>query len=204
MMLANSTFPFVTEVPVFNGYLTPRFSPVERDWLIPEAFDLDPSEIKSVTMEYASQPENSFTIERIGNTYNVSSPATGRIISDPDTLRISNYLTSFRQLNFESWDNLLDDRQVDSLRNVSPVSVLTVETTSGIKTSMPMYLKPTTRSSLAQTDAEGQPLKFDIDRMYAFIRDGKELVTIQYFVFNKVFANLSDFDLHAPRRKFRQ
>jgi len=40
--------------------------------------------------------------------------------------------------------------------------------------------------------------------LYAFVNNGKELVTIQYFVFNRIFATLGDFDLEAPRRKFRQ
>ena len=57
MMLEHSTVPFVTEVPGFNGYLTPRFSPVERDWTIPEMFNLKPEEIKSVTLEYPNQPK---------------------------------------------------------------------------------------------------------------------------------------------------
>jgi len=204
MMLSNSTVPFVTEVPGFTGYLTPRFSPVERDWLIPEVVDLAPSEIRSVTMEYMTQPENTFTIERYGNTYRVYSLSTQKEIRKVDTLRIANYLKGFARLNFESWDRHFDERQEDSLRNVQPVSVLTVVDVKGKKTIVPMYLKPVTVTSLAQTDESGNPLKFDIDRMYAFIKDGKELVTIQYFVFNRIFASLSDFDLEAPRRKLRQ
>ena len=204
MMLSNSTVPFITEVPGFNGYLTPRFSPVERDWLIREVFNLATAEIMSVTMEYISQPENSFVIERSGNSYRVYSPSTENVIRNVDTLRIANYLEGFTRLNFESWDRNLDERQKDSLRNVQPVSVLTVVDIKGKKTSVPMYLKPVTITSLAQTDDKGNPLKYDIDRMYAFIQDGKELVTIQYYVFNRIFATLGDFDKDAPRRKLRQ
>jgi hypothetical protein len=204
MMLSNSTVPFVTEVPGFTGYLTPRFSPVERDWRIPEMFNLPPSEIRSVTMEYLSQPGNSFTIERNGNTYKVFSPFENKEVKKPDTLRISNYLTGFTNLNFEAWDRKFDDRQKDSLRSAQPACVLTVVDVKGNKTIVPMYLKPVSNASLAQTDESGQPLKFDMDRMYAFIKDGKELVTIQYFVFNRIFATIHDFDKEAPRRKLRQ
>jgi hypothetical protein len=204
MMLSNSTVPFVTEVPGFNGYLTPRFSPVERDWLIPEMFDLPPSEIRSVTMEYLFHPENSFTIERNGSSYKVFSPSQNKEVKKPDTLRISNYMAGFTNLNFEGWDHSLDEKQTDSLRNAQPATVLTIVDMKGNKTIVPMYLKPVTSTSLAQSDEKGQPLKFDIDRMYAFIKNGKELVTIQYFVFNRIFASISDFDLDAPRRKLRQ
>jgi hypothetical protein len=204
MMLSNSTVPFVTEVPGFNGYLTPRFSPIERDWLIPEMLDIPPSNIKSVTMEYMVRPENSFTIERSANGYHVYSPSGNREVRKTDNLRITNYLEGFTKLNFEAWDYHLDDRQKDSLKSVQPVSVLTVVDTKGTKTIVPMYLKPVTASSLAQIDSAGNPLTYDTDRLYAFINHGKELVTIQYFVFNKIFASLNDFDLEAPRRKLRQ
>jgi len=204
MMLSNSTVPFVTEVPGFNGYLTPRFSPVERDWMVPQMFNLSASEIKSVTMEYISQPENSFTIERSGQLYRVFSPTTGKEVRMPDTLRISNYLNGFRDLNFEGWDRVLDDKRTDSIRHANPVSVLTVVDIKGSKTVVPMFLKPVSSTSLAQTDSAGNALKYDIDRLYAFVNNGKELVTIQYFVFNRIFATLRDFDHEAPQRKFRQ
>jgi len=204
MMLENSTVPFVTEVPGFNGYLTPRFSPVERDWIVPELINLRPEEIKSVTVEYANQPQKSFTIERVGNTYRVFSPTSSKEVLQPDTLHIHNYLEGYHELNFESWDRNFNDRQVDSLRNAAPVTVLTVIDMKGTTTIVPMYLKPVTLASLAQSDSTGKPLKYDIDRMYAFVNGGKELVTIQFFVFNKIFASLSDFDMNAPRRKLRQ
>jgi len=204
MMLSNSTVPFVTEVPGFTGYLTPRFSPAERDWRIPEMFNLPPSEIRSVTIEYLTQPGNSFTVERTGNSYRVFSPSENKVVRKPDTLRISNYLTGFTDLNFEAWDRFFDDSQKDSLRNAQPACVLSVIDVKGNKTIVPMYLKPITNISLAQTDENGQPMKFDVDRMYAFIKEGKELVTIQYFVFNRIFATFHDFDMEAPRRKLRQ
>jgi hypothetical protein len=204
MMLENSTVPFITEVPGFSGYLTPRFSPVERDWTIPTILNLRPEEIKSVTLEYANHPENSFTIERSNNTFRVFSPVNHQEIKDVDTLHVINYLGGFKDLNFEAWDRFLNDRQTDSLRNLPPVSILTVVDSKGTTTKIPLYLKPVTSASLAQTNDKGEQLKYDIDRMYAFIKDGKELVTIQYFVFNKIFASINDFNKNAPRRKLQQ
>lgn len=204
MMLENSTVPFITEVPGFSGYLTPRFSPIERDWYITEMFNLPAEEIKSVSLEYANAPGKSFTIRRNGESFTVFSPVTHAEIKSPDTLRIYNYLNGFRELNFETWDHFLDERQTDSLRHEPPVTVLTVTEMNGKTTAVPMYLKPTTSSSLAQADSTGKFLKYDIDRMYAFMKDGKELVTIQYFVFKRIFASLSDFDKNAPRRRLQQ
>lgn len=204
MMLENSSVPFITEVPGFNGYLTPRFSPVERDWLIPTVFDLKPEEIKSVSLEYANQPSKSFLIEREGGSFRVSSPVTREAVQQLDTFHVKTYLEGFKELNFETWDRHLNDKQVDSLRNTSPVSILTVTDTKGTTTKIPLYLKPVTPGSLSQNDPHGKPREFDIDRMYAFINGGKDLVTIQYFVFNRIFAALGDFDKNAPQRKIQQ
>ncbi len=204
MMLSNSTVPFITEMPGFSGYLTPRFSPKERDWRIPVMFRLQREEIKSVTLEYQNRPEKSFMLEMNGNSPRVFSPVNHQQVLHVDTLHVSNYLESFRHLYFETWDRFLTDKETDSLRNTIPVTILTVVDSKGTKTVVPMYLKPTTESSLAQTDSAGNPLKYDIDRMYAFVNDGKELITVQFFVFNKVFAGISDFDLDAAKRKFQQ
>jgi len=195
MMLENSTVPFVTEIPGFQGYLTPRFSTTEKSWRATTLIEMTPDEIKSVSVVYNFQPEKSFTFEQNNHQFMVSSPVTHRQINDPDTMRIKNYLSNFRHLNFEAWDRNFSDQQTDSLRRAEPATVLSVTGIDGKKFILPIYPKPVTASSLDQNDSLGNPLKFDLDRMYAFISDGKELVTIQYYIFSKVFATIDDFDL---------
>ena len=204
MMMDNSDVPFVTEIPGFNGYLTPRYSAQERDWRIKKVIWLRPEEIKFVSLEYIFQPEKSFAMERTEKGWRVYSPVTKTEIPHPDTLHIQGFLNGFRELNFEGWDRNFTDKQVDSLRNASPVTVITVTDIRDNKTVLPMYPKPLTSTSLAQTDSLGNTLPYDIDRMYAFLNNKTELVTVQYFMFNKVLASISDFDLSATKRKIKQ
>jgi hypothetical protein len=66
---------------------------------------------------------------------------------------------------------------------------------------MTTFPKPLTRASLAQSDTTGKLLKYDKDRLYAYINDGKEFVTIQYYVFGKLFRQFTDFDNNSKRKK---
>ena len=85
-------------------------------------------------------------------------------------------------------------RQQDSLFHVGPVNTITVKDKSGKENVVKIYPKPITQRSLAQTDPEGNPLKYDVDRMYAQVNNGQDFVLIQQYVFDKLFRQLSDFD----------
>ena len=101
----------------------------------------------------------------------------------------------FRNLAFEGWDHDFTDAQRDSLKGTVPLSTISVTNVSGKVVSITTFPKPTTKSSLAQTDSLGNKLAYDIDRQYAFINEGADFVTIQYHVFGKIFRQLNDFDL---------
>jgi hypothetical protein len=42
-------------------------------------------------------------------------------------------------------------------------------------------------------DINGKPLKYDFDKMYAVINDGKDFVSIQYYVFDPLMQPISFF-----------
>jgi hypothetical protein len=194
MMQENSSVPFIMEIPGFNGYLTPRYSAIEKDWRNTAVFSYKPEEIKSVLVVYTNSPEKSFLLEHNGNSFSVISPSTKQAIQQVDTVRAINYLADFRNLHFESWDADYTEQQQDSLFNATPSAVITVTGVNGKKTELKVYPKPVTKKSLAQMDSTGNTLKFDLDRMYAFVDNKKELFTIQQYSFGKIFASFSDFD----------
>ncbi|MCX6291938.1 MAG: hypothetical protein NT126_09275 [Bacteroidetes bacterium] len=199
MLIENSGLPFVIEIPGFQGYLTPRYSPFEKDWRSMTVFDYAIDEIKNITVHYYHDPEKSFSIDQSGRQFRVVSPETKKIIQHPDTVGLINYFSFFRNLCFETWDVEYTDRQRDSLKTTIPVNTISVTTNGGMTKSITTYPKPVTLRSLAQADSSGKPLKYDIDRLYAFINDGSEFVVIQYYVFGKIFRQLDDFN--ADRRK---
>lgn len=203
MLLENSDLPFVVHIPGFMGYLSTRYSPLEEDWRDRSVFDYKPDEIKKISVNYFQDESKSFSIEKTGNQYAVTSPVPGKKIQHPDTLAIFDYLSLFHYLCFENWDNEFNGTQRDSLKTTSPISVIAVTDMSGKTTSMITYPKPVTKYSLAQTDTLDKPLKYDLDRMYAYINDGKDFVLIQYYVFGKIFRQFDDFerDLKHGSRK---
>src|SRR5205085_5470323 len=54
MILENSDTPFITEIPGFNGYLTPRFSTDYDAWKQPRLFKLDPAQLKNLSISYSN------------------------------------------------------------------------------------------------------------------------------------------------------
>jgi len=55
---------------------------------------------------------------------------------------------------------------------------------------MKSYLKPDYED---RVDIDGNPIIYDVDRMYARINNTDELVTIQYYVFDEIFLGLGNF-----------
>jgi len=201
MMLEKSSVPFITEIPGFNGYLTPRYTTKLEDWRDRTVFAVPASDLRSLQISYPSSPGQSFRIEKENDRYLVKSGDGSRTIQQPDSIGLSNYLTFFGYLPFEDWDKEFKDYQRDSLRASTPLAVITVTNTEGRQEEAVLYHKPVTQRSLSQQDEKGNPLPYDVDRMYASIRDRKELVVIQYYSFGKVLRQLNDFDLAARKIK---
>jgi len=197
MMLDESSVPFVTEIPGFNGYLTPRYTTNLNDWRDRSVFSFSMSELLSLQIQYPSLPTHSYRIDQENSRFVIRSGDGSKILQRPDTAGLANYLGFFGNLPFEDWDKELDARQKDSLKASTPLAVITVSLKSGIQEEVVLHHKAISQSSLSQSDATGKPLRYDLDRMYAFIREGKELVVVQYYSFGKVLRQLNDFDLAA-------
>jgi hypothetical protein len=200
MMLENSSVPFVTEIPGFNGYLTPRFFLNEAEWRDKTVFDFAYNDIKTVQAVYQPESSRSFRIDfNSEKDFTVSSPATGQKLSKPDTAMVVNYLSQFEYLNFEFFDFMLKQVQRDSMLRLPPVCTFSITARDGKETRVKFYNIQVNPLTLATTDTTGERAKYDVDRLYAFINNDKELVGVQIFAFGKIFRSLGDFD--AVRRK---
>ena len=72
--------------------------------------------------------------------------------------------------------------------------------TDGTSTSIDIWRRPQTNSTVNKANEAGQPYPFDIDRMTARIGNDTNLVVIQYFSFEKLFRKTSDF-MNSPVQK---
>jgi len=200
MMLENSSVPFVTEIPGFEGYLTPRFFLNELEWRDKTVFDIAYNDIRSVEAVYHPDSARSFRIDfNSDNNFTVSSPVSGNKLQQPDTAVVVNYLSQFTYLNFEFFDFMMKQVQRDSILKNPPVCTFTIMDKKGKETRAKFYHIQVNPFTIAGSEASGEPAKYDVDRLYAFINNDTELVGVQIFAFGKIFRTLSDFD--ATRRK---
>jgi len=195
MLMDNSEEPFVVYLPGLRGFVSPRYSPIEKYWRDFTVFNKSLPEISSVKMEFPSNQEDSYEIknEKPGKVTLISL-IDNKWISDFDTVKILTFLSGFRNLNFEALLNDMDPLRKDSILNSKPFIIITVTDTSRTNQSIKVYHK---NNSAGYTDSENNPLPYDPDRLYALVNDGKDFTLIQFFAFDKVlrpkFFFLKDF-----------
>jgi hypothetical protein len=199
MMIENSSVPFITEIPGFNGYLTPRYSTIADTWKQTRLFRAPLQEIKSVKVYYTNYPEKSFTITSNEGKYSIESPKNMKPVIRVDSVAVENYLSLYANIFFETWAKDVANSKIDSMLKYPPSIIVSLTNTKDATKEVDIYPMPLTSSSLAQQDSLGNPLKYDIDRVYGYVKPNKELVIIQHYTFDKLLRQISDFDAHKPK-----
>ena len=194
MIIENSTMPFVTEISGFDGYLTPRYSTDLESWRLPALFQTSLADIKSLMVSYANFPEKSFLISSDNDQYHVQSPATNKSLIQIDSVAIENYLSFYANVFFEARAKDLIPQKKDSMLLSTPSIIISLTDKNGISREVNIYPMTISGTSLAKVDLEGNPLKYDVDRVYGFIKPEKEFVIIQHYTFDKLLRQISDFE----------
>ena len=183
-LMEDSEEPFVLYLPGLRGFVTPRYSTIERYWRDLTVFKNTMEEIRSVKLEVPENPDYSFEVRlEKGRLKSFISPLDNKPLPDLDTLKVLNFLSGFRNLNFEAFLNDIDKHTKDSVLNSRPFIILTLTDTSNRTRVVKTYHKV---NLFGQKDFQGRVLPYDPDRLYALVNDGKDFVLIQYFAFNKV------------------
>jgi len=191
MLMQGSTEPFIVVLPGFRGFVSPRYSPLEKSWRNYNIFRTAIQEIERVRVEIPATPEYSYEVRNNGNNkFTLVSLADNHEVKDYDTIRLLGFLSGFRNLNFEALLNDIDKSRRDSIRNSRPFVIITLTDTSGISKTIRTFHK---KGPEGQTDPRGVPLPYDLDRLYAEVNDGKDFTLIQYFTFDKVLRPLPFF-----------
>jgi len=190
-LMEGSDEPFVVFLPELRGFVSSRFSPIEKYWRDYTVFRMTLPQIARVRVEIPESPEYSFeVINNQSKSFSLISLSAGKPVERFDTLRVMNFLTGFRNLNFEALLNDMDPLRKDSIISSQPFIILTVTDTLGVVRSIRTFHK---KGFENVTDDQGRPLPWDPDRLYALVNDGQDFVLIQYFVFNKVLRPLPFF-----------
>jgi hypothetical protein len=191
MLMEGAPEPYITYLPGLRGFVSPRYMPIEKYWRDYSVFKKNIHEISSVRIEFPTATEHSFSIaNKNDRTIELISLKENKKITDFDTLRIMNFLAAFRNLNFEALLNDMDRFKKDSILNSTPFSIITLTDTTGKSSAIKTFHKP---AAVDQTDLNGNPLTFDLDRAYALVNDGRDFVLIQFYVFDKILKPVNYF-----------
>ncbi len=199
MMIEDSNVPFVMEIPGFNGYLTPWYNPVKDIWIEPVIFRLRQDQIKSIALSYPSFPKWSFSLERNQDKFNLSVPAENKIYTSIDSVAVDNYLALYQNVFYEVPEGRLNKQTKDSLFRTVPLNEIKITTMDDQEKGILIYPMAINESSIILQDSLGNPLKYDVDRMYGFITHDKRWVVIQHYSFDKLFRKGDDFMLKNRR-----
>jgi hypothetical protein len=189
--------PFICYIPGFYGYLTTRYFTTPKDWRDSEVFRYSTiEEVKSVSVEYPKRPEFSFQIDILSaNSFELKSLKTGQKIARFDTLLLKDYLTGWRNVNFEAFD-YLEAKKRDSVTKSVPETIYRMTRTDGRKIELKAFLK---RPGQNMPDY-GKELMYDADRMHGKLNQEEDLVLIQYFVFDKLTMPITYFTGEGQKR----
>ena len=191
MIMEHSSVPFVVYLPGLRGFVTPIYSPIEKYWRDYSIFKKTIQQIESVQMEFPADPSNSFEVKN-GQNLNLQLIALENIMPVRvfDTLKMMNFLSSFRNINFEALLTDMDSHRKDSILARTPYCIISLTDTSHKTITIKTYRKG---SFPGDVDDFGKPVPYDLDRLYALVNGGQDFVLIQYFVFDKILRPLSFF-----------
>lgn len=189
MLKEGSDTPFVVYIPGFKGYVSARYTAYVSDWRDHTIFAKKPDQIRSIQVEFPQQPDESFRIDKYSDQdVKLSQLVTGKEFDGFDTTRMIDFINAYRNIRFEvSYEDITSEFQ-DSITSQPPVNIIQLTDTNGNTTKITTYR----RANIAQQeDLEGNLYPHDVNRLYAWLEKEKELVIIQYFVFDPITRPLS-------------
>lgn len=206
MLREGANQAYIVYIPGFRGFITTRFTAESDDWRDHGIFNASLADIQSVSIEFNREPMSSFKVENTGrHQYAMTRLADNSPVTF-DTLKVINLLSSFGDLRFESLlNNLIPKERIDSITQSPFLHRVTLTTKDGKTTQMTTFEKLVTNTTILEieglVDEEGKPLDpIDHDRVYGWINDGKDLVLVQYYVFDKVLTPLDYYEAGHPIR----
>ena len=193
MLLEGSDEPFEVHIPGFAGFLNTRYTTSIYEWRDRILFNYDVKNIKSVTLEYPADPDQSFSAVNNGNNnYSIVLLKTGKPLQGVDPMAVKEFMSRYKKVGFEIYMNDTDEYlKLDSILNSkSEMCIYTVEDIKGRKTRLKTFARPNFKNTY---DEEGHFYNNDIDRFYGVINNDKDLILLQYTLFDLLTKKPGDF-----------
>lgn len=186
MMIEGALTPYAIHIPGFEGYLRSRFIDDELMWRDLEVMDYNPDEIKSVSMEYYDKSESNFTLTNNDGTYTLTNNKGERV--EVDQQKADKYFGVFEHVALEAYVKSTDPIGSAEILTLPKVFNLTITTTDN-KT---LNLRSFQKEDVTKSEDGSQFLSYlDKERLYG--TDGESFFVIQFFVFNPILKQVTDF-----------
>ncbi len=191
MLMEGSEEPYIVNIPGFRGFVATRYSAMEADWRSHSVFRFRVPDIASVSVNFGEKPERSFRITNQSNRlFTLTSTADNRNIEPFDTVRVLEYLSMFKNLNYERMLDDMTNSRRDSILSITPTNEIILVDKLGKSHTLKTWRR---KADMGQLDLEGNQAEFDLERMYGLVDNSEYLVSVQYFVFNDVLMPLHFF-----------
>ena len=189
MLMEGSEEPYIVYIPGFRGFVSARYSALEKDWRDRNIFSYKLPEIKTVEVQYAENPAWSFQVLNNNSRNFVITSVTGAILPAFDTIRVIEYLSSFRNISLESF--LDEDKALrDSVTALKPAVSLVLTDVGGNRQVVKLWNR---KAPAEAQDMSDKPLEYDPDRMYALVNNDSDFVLVQSYTFDKILKKLDWF-----------
>lgn len=189
MLMEGASQPYVVFLPRLRGFIYSRFSTDIDDWRDHTIFKTPLQDFESVKVEFMEEPQESYVVKADDQGDFIMTTLDGQQIQY-DTLRLLQFVSSFKDIRYESiLNNKLEPEYIDSVTSQPVAHIITLREQDGDEFVVQTYRKGGFSELYDQDGVALEP--FDLDRLYAYINDGDDFVLIQYFVFDKVLRTAS-------------
>ncbi|NSW45579.1 MAG: hypothetical protein HPY79_07185 [Bacteroidales bacterium] len=189
MILENSSVPFITHKPGFNGYLTVRYFVDEQEWRDVSLFSIPINSFYSLQVRYPEHPLSSYTIIRksardyqLLNYQNTNMPIF-------DTLLAKETVLGILKAKVDIWTYDMPQSRIDSLNKATALAHIKIKTIKGETYSLDLHRMPNIKKYI---DNSGNVMPYDPDIMYG-IYNGNTPALCQYFTFDPILLSINDF-----------
>lgn len=179
--------PYICHMEGFTGFLNPRFFAEEMEWRYTGIFDHPKLDIAKIEVQH-SIPEYSFDIKYNGGNQ-IALLHNQQNIEKFDSVKVKDFLLSFKKVHIESYRTFLKPEVEDSIRKIKPIVRINVLSTKGKKETVALFLK---RGKEGGVDANGQPTPWDAEYFWA-MNDKGEIGLAQRYVFDPITLPFQEF-----------
>ncbi|MCX7954527.1 MAG: DUF4340 domain-containing protein [Bacteroidales bacterium] len=189
MIMENSSTPYITHIPGFNGYLSVRYFVDEQEWRSTKIFNIPLSQLYSIHItNYFEKKEYDI---HYNSANNINLKINNNAIKYFDTILIKQTIKKILLASVDSWINEVKHK-IDSLKNTTPYSKISVKSVTGKTNTLVLYKMPNIKKLLNEN---GVPFEFDPDVLYGVINDS-DLALCQYFIFDDIFIPLANMKIY--------